>query len=85
MKSEKIDPEIGLNCIVAGKRLNFMLSALQKKEIIGCVLSRLHNHLLKINHKNAFLRMTFIACKTPKNFGFLNWLEKVQKEEFDII
>jgi len=40
-------PEIRKNVsllIFAGKRLDFMQSVCQKREIIWCVLSRLHKH-----------------------------------------
>jgi len=58
----------------------------KKRKIIGCVLSRLHKHLLKL--EKCICPNEVYCLQNPKNhynFGFLNWLDKVQKEQFDII
>jgi len=48
-----------------GPLLHFLLEnaliLLQRREIISCLLSRLQNHLLKINQKYAFHRINFFA------------------------
>jgi len=57
----------------------FYAISMTKREIICCVLSRLHNHLLEINLKNAFHRINFFARNTPKNHSNVVVVRKGEK------
>jgi len=57
---------MGLYCTYNGKRFDFMQIACQNLKIICCVLSKLHNHLLKINKKMRFTELIVLLVKPPK-------------------